>query len=490
MSSLKQQVAKGLVWVTLEKLSTQFVGFFVTMILTRLLAPTDYGMVSMLGIFVFVSMTLADAGLGRALVQKKDASQLDFNTMFYASLVLAGIVYAILFISAPEIARWYGIPKLNWVLRVISFCVIFHSIEGVQQAELNRNLRFDLSFKINIISSIVNMVTGVTLAYCGCGVWALVWSQFTSGLSGVVARWFFIAWRPAWMFSWSSLMALWGFGWRMTASGLIDVSFSQLSGLLIGKIYTPADLAYVDRAGSIPNLAMATINQSITRVTYPALARVQDEKAKAREAMRKMIRESTYLVFPMMVGCAACGTTLIPLLFGEQWLPAIPYVWIACLSSALMPFHTINLNCIAALGRSDIFLKLEILKKTLGLLFIILFIREGVFAFVLIRAIVLGPLSVVINAWPNRKLLHYSVLEQIRDVAPSILLSLVMGGCVWSCSLLPIDSMARLALQISCGVVVYGGLSWLLKFPSFYEYLNLGLPVFLRLKNILKGFLP
>lgn len=468
--NLKSKVVKGVVWVTFEKLAIQFVGFFLTMILARLLTPEDYGLVSMIGIFVFVSMTLADAGLGRALVQKKDADKLDFNTMFYASLTIAGVVYGILFACAPLIAAWYGIPKLCWVLRVIAFSIVFHSIEGVQQAELNRRLLFNLSFKINLIASLSSLIVGATLALLGWGVWAIVWSQFASGLSGVIARWIFIAWRPAWMFSWKSLLRLWNYGWKMTLAGIIDSAFSQLSGLLIGKIYSPADLAYVDRGNSMPQLAMSTINQSITRVTFPALAQVQDEKSRAHECMRKMIRSSLYVVFPMMVGCAVCSSSLIPLLFGDQWLAAIPYAWIACFSCALMPFHTINLNCIAALGRSDVFLKLEIIKKVLGLIFIVAFIREGVIVFVLIRALVMGPLSVVINAWPNRKLLGYSVWAQMKDIASPLFMSLTMGAVVWLIGMVRLNSLVILPMQIIVGIVVYVVLSLVTRDESFYEY--------------------
>ncbi len=469
-TSLKQKVVKGVVWVTLEKFATQFVGFFVTMILTRILTPTDYGMVAMLGLFVFVSSTLADAGLGRALVQKKDATDLDFNTIFYTSIVLTAIIYAVLFFSAPSIARWYGIPELCWVLRIISSVIIFHSIEGVQQAELNRSLRFDLSFRINLLSSGANMVSGISLAFAGYGVWALVWSQFCAGAVGVIARWYFIAWRPAWMFSFSSLRALWGYGWKLTVSAILDSAYGNLSGLLIGKIYTPADLAMVDRGASMPNFAMSTINQSITRVTFPALAKVQDERIKARECMRKMIRTSTFLVFPLMVGCAVCASSTVPLLFGNQWTGAVPYVWIASFGCALMPFHTINLNCIAAMGRSDIFLTLEVIKKTLGIALIVLFIREGVFAFVLIRSLILGPVSILINAWPNRKLLGYSLGAQVRDVAPTVYASAFMGTIVWGIGKVGINSIITLSLQIIVGVLAYGVFAWALKIEAFNEY--------------------
>lgn len=468
--SLKSKVVKGIFWVVLEKLGTQGVGFIVTMVLTRILTPSDYGTVSMLGIFVLVSSVLADAGLGRALVQKKDASAVDFNSMFYASMILAVCIYGMLFISAPCIAAWYGDERLVLMLRLIALTIIFHSIEGVQQAELNRNLLFNLSFRIIMFASVANMITGITLALFGCGVWALVWSQVVAGIVGVVSRWYLIAWRPALMFSWESLCQLWGYGWKMTVSGLIDTAYGQASSLLIGKIYTPADLAYVERGGSIPNLAMSTVNQAITRVTFPALAQVQDRKDIARDCMRRMIRSSTFLVFPMMVGCAACSSTLVPLLFGDQWGESIPYVWIACLGCALMPFHTINLNGIAALGRSDLFLILEIIKKVLGILLIILFIKKGVFAFVAIRAVVMGPLSVLINSWPNKKLLGYSAFAQCLDVLPTVSLSCAMGVGVWFLGKLHINEILLLAMQILFGMSIYFGFAWLFRVKAFDEY--------------------
>ena len=474
MAGLKNKVVKGLFWVLMEKLGTQGVGFIVTMVLTRILTPSDYGTVSILGIFVLVSSVIADAGLGRALVQKKDATAVDFNSMFYASLVLAFLVYGVLFACAPAISSWYGDPRLVSILRLISLTIIFHSIEGVQQAELNRKMLFNLSFRITLLASIANMVTGIALALSGYGVWALVWSQVASGAIGVAARWYFIAWRPALMFSWEALKKLWGYGWKMTVSGLIDTAYGQVSSLLIGKIYTPADLAFVDRGNSVPSLAMSTINQAITRVTFPALAQVQDSKQTARDCMRRMIRSSSFLVFPMMVGCAVCAQKLIPALFGDQWHESIPYVWVACFSCALMPFHTINLNCIAALGRSDIFLLLEIIKKAVGLFLIIIFIQKGVFAFVLIRAVVLGPLSVIINSWPNRKLLDYSILSQCRDILPTALISLVMGVAVWAIGLLPVEiPIVSILLQMIFGVVIYFALSILFRIKAAEEYASM-----------------
>ena len=473
MGSLRQKVVKGMVWVTLEKLSRQALHFVVAMILARLLCPNDFGLVAMLSVFDMVAEVLAEAGLGRALVQKKDADDVDFNTMFYASVVLTTVVYSVLFAIAPMVADWYGIPKLKGLLRLMALTIVFNGVSGVQQAELSRNLLFHLGFRINLTASIGSAVIGVILAWRGFGAWALAWSMVASSALHMVMRWVVIAWRPKLMFSWRALRSLWWFGWRATAVSLIDRIYGQVSSLLIGKIYTPADLAYVERGGSLSGVVMNVVNQSITRVTYPALAKVQDDTIRIREAMRRMIRTSSFLIFPAMVGCAACSSELIPILFGDQWLPAVPFVWLACFSSALMPFHTINLNCIAACGRMDIFLRLEVLKKALGVLLIVLFIKEGVFVFVLIRTLVMGPISLIINTWPNRRLLKYPIWSQVKDIAPIFVASALMGAAVWGCGWVNLPCGVKLAVQILVGVALYAALAWGMRIEAFNEYRGL-----------------
>ena len=490
--SLKNKVVKGAVWTLLEKLSTQVVQFVVGMVLARLLTPNDYGTVALTVIFFAVANVLVDGGFGNALIQKKNADDLDFNSVFYLNLVLSFVAYGLMFLAAPWIADFYNTPELVPIVRVSAICFIFNAINAVQNAELTKKMLFHLSFRISLITCFTSAVCGVTLALLGYGVWALVWSSLITGMVGVVARWFIIAWRPKLKFSFARLRPLFSYGWKMAVSALIDQFFVNLNGLLIGRFYSKADLAYVNKGNSIPSLAMNEVDGTLGRVSFPALVLVQDDKNKLRAAMRRMIKCSTFLVFPMMVGLAACSHSLLRLLYGSRWTPAAPYMMLACFSFALWPFHTINLRGIMALGRSDIFLKLEIIKKSLKLAVILIAFRYGVFVFMAASAFALGPLSVIINAWPNKRLLGYTITMQINDVLPTALICIgeaavvfgvdAVGNALYKLAAFPEAGFqmiaflaSKLMLQFVLGLAVFFGLAWMFKLEPLGEYLRMGM---------------
>ena len=483
MPNLKEKVAKGAVWTLCEKLSCQAVGFVVGMILARLLTPTEFGTVALTGIFFAVAGVLVDGGFGNALIQKKDADELDFNSVFYLNFGLSTLAYISLFVAAPWIAAFYKTPELKLIVRVSALTFLFGAISSMQCVELYKKMLFHLSFRISLITTFTSAIVGVTLAFVGYGVWALVWSSLVSGLAGVIARWFIIAWRPRLMFSAARLKPLFSYGWKMAASSLIDQVFCNLNGLLIGKFYTKADLAFVNKGQSLPSLAMNEVDGTLGRVSFPALVQLQDDKIKLRDAMRRMMVCSTFLVFPLMVGVAACAKSELRLLYGEQWVPATPYMMLACFSFALWPFHTINLRGIMALGRSDIFLKLEIIKKMSKLVFILAFFRFGVLPFMCACAFALGPLSVIINSWPNRKLLDYPIRMQIMDVLPTAVLCVVEAAVVFGvdlafnmlgCGFEQTNSIwslvAVLAMQFIGGSVTFFGLAIAFKLNPLCEY--------------------
>lgn len=485
--SLKSKVAKGAVWTLMEKLATQVVGFVVSMVLARLLTPNDYGTVALTAIFFAVAGVLVDGGFGNALIQKKDADDLDFNSVFYLNVALSIVAYIAMFFAAPWIARFYNAPELTAIVRVSSICFIFNAVNAIQNAELTKKMLFHLSFRVSLITCITSAVCGIMLAFLGFGVWALVWSSLITGLVGVVARWFIIAWRPKLMFSVARLKPLFSYGWKMALSVLLDSVFRELNGLLIGKFYSRADIAFVNRGRSLPSLAMSQVDETLGRVSFPALVLLQDDKVKLREVMRRMMRCSTFLVFPLMVGVAVCSWSCIRLLYGEKWTPAVPYMMLSCFTFALWPFHTINLRGIQALGRSDIFLVLEIIKKFLVLVVIASAFRLGVFTWMAISAFALGPLSVVINSWPNRKLLNYSIGMQTMDVMPTALVCCVqvavmlIVGVILDISAnslgVPDSGMSyllflavKLLLQGMLGIFVFFALAYCFRMDPMGEY--------------------
>ena len=429
-SSLKTKVTKGAIWTLMEKLSTQVVQFVVGMVLARLLTPNDYGTVALTGIFFAVAGVLVDGGFGGALIQKMDADDLDYNSVFYLNVTLALVAYAAIFFAAPWIARFYKTSELVAIVRVSAIVFIFNAVNAIQSAELTKKMLFHLSFRISLITTFSSAICGITLALMGYGVWALVWSSLITGFVGVLARWLIIAWRPRLMFSWKRLGPLFAYGWKMAASGLLDAFFTNLNGLLIGRLYSKADLAYVNKGRTLPRMAMNEVNATLGRVSFPALVQLQGDKMRLRDAVRRMMICSTFLVMPLMVLVATCAHSELRLLYGSRWTPAAPYMMLACFTYALYPFQSINLRGILALGRSDIFLKLEIVKKAFALAVVIGASRLGVFPWMAISAFALGPLSVIINSWPNRKLLDYPLRMQLMDVLPTILVCAVEGGVV------------------------------------------------------------
>ena len=454
MGSLRKQVISGVLWRFAEQFGTQIITFVVSIILARLLGPEEFGTVALLTIFMALSQCLVNSGFGTALIQKKDADDLDFNSVFYLNLASSILIYGVLWVGAPVIAGFYGKPVLIPVLRVSAIKLIFDGLSGIQNAVLARQMLFNRSFWITLSGTLVGGITGIWMAYSGFGIWALVWSSLLGGGVSTTARWFLIGWRPAFQFSWQRLAGLFKFGSRMLGSSLLDTFFTQIYGLLIGKWYSASDLAYFNRGEHIPQMAMNSVQGSISSVIFPALSKMQDDKAKLKRAMRKVMQTSSFFVFPMMFGLAAVSKPLILVLISEKWLPAVPYMQLACLSYAFWPIHVANLQAIQACGRSDVFLNLEMIKKIMLIVVLFVTFKHGVLAIALGRLFI-APLSVYINSFPNKRLIDYSQAEQLRDLSPEFILSVFMAVVAWSMSLLFKNIVFQLMSGVVSGVVVY-----------------------------------
>ncbi len=491
MDNLSGKVAKGAIWATMEKTVTQAVQFVVGIVLARLLTPNDYGTVALLSIFFAIAGTFANCGFGNALVQRKEVSELQFNSVFWLSFVVSCGIYAIFFFSAPWIATFYNVPILKNIVRVSALSFIFSAINSVQSAELNRKMLFDRRFWISLITCTVSAVCGIVFAYMGWGVWALVLSSTMSSIARVLAYWMIIAWRPKLMFSFSSLKNLFSYGWKMSIAGMLNTIYVNLSGFIIGKFYTPADLAFVNKGKAIPNLLMSSIDGTITSVSFPALAQLQNDKERLRSGMRRMIMCSTYLVFPFLAGLCLCAKPLILLLYGEKWTMAVPYVMIACFAFALGPFNTINTMAISAMGRSDVFLLLNTIKKIVGIAVIVISLRYGVLTFMLAWAFFQGPFAVLVNTFANGRLLGYTLFMQVADIISSIIFTIAMSLTVLGTRLvirpllvsIPIHEVgwaAELMFSALVGISIYLLLSILFKPEPFQEYLKTIHPIIVK----------
>ena len=464
----KRSIISSLFWKFFERAGTQLIQFGVTIALARILAPEDFGLVALIAIFINVASVFVQSGLNTALIQKKDADELDFSSVFWASLGIAAATYTILFFSAPFIADFYNQPALTTIVRVLALTLFIDVFNSIQNAYVSRNMMFKKLFFRSVGAIIPSGILGVTLALCGFGIWALVGHQFCNAFLAVAIMWFTIPWRPSFKFSYTRFKSLFSYGWKLLLSSLIDVVYTNLRGLIIGKFFSPADLAYYNRGDTFPFLIINNINTAIGSVLLPSFAAVQNEIGDLKRMMRRSIITSTFIITPMMIGLAVMAKQVVLLVLGEKWLPCVPFVQIYCCMYLFYPIHTTNLSAIKAIGRSDIFLKLEIIKKVYGLAILI----GSYFYFkspigIAYGAMLSTVISSFINASPNKKLLGYSYIEQIKDISPAFALVIPMGGIIYAINLIECHLLLTIALQILIGPIIYFGLARIFKLERF-----------------------
>lgn len=465
MSELKQKVIHGVFWRSLERVGTQGVGFIVSIILARLLGPEEYGTVALLTIFLVISNVFVDSGFGIALIQKKDADDLDFNSVFYFNIVVSVLLYGVLWFGAPWVSDFYGKPVLASVLRWSALAIIINSINVIQGAVISREMKFRLSFWIALAGIIGHGVIGVTLAYRGYGLWALVFGSLGSVTLSTIVRWILIGWRPSLMFSIHRLRKLFDFGSKMALSYFIDTFYNQIYGLLIGKFYTPRDLAYFNRGDMIPSMIMNTAQNVIGSVAFPVMTQMQHDKMQLKQLARRMIKSSSFLVMPAMIGLAMLAKPLIIILLTDKWIPTVPFLQLACVSCVFLPIHVTNLQVIQASGRSDMFLKLEVLKKIMITIVILSTFRYGVLALAIGR-VIMDPIGLYMNSYFCKQIVNYSFTEQIYDIMPNLLISTLMALSVYGVTYIIPWPLLLLVTQVLVGVISFFILAWVFKVDS------------------------
>ena len=462
-------VIKNFLWRLAERVGAQGVKLLVELVLARILLPEQYGVIAMVAVFITVFNVFVDSGLGNALIQKKDADDLDFSSVFWFNVVWCIVLYGILFLISPLVASFYHREELTLILRVLGLQIVISGVKNVYQAYVSRTMQFRKFFFSTLGGTVGAAVIGITMAYRGYGVWALVAQQLFNVLTDTVILTITVKWHPKRMFSFERLKGLLSYGWKLLLSALLDTLYNEARSLIIGRKYTSEDLAFYNRGELFPQVIAANVNTSIDSVLLPTMSREQDERYKVRAMTRRAIMTSTYIMAPLMIGIACVGTPMVRLILTEKWMPCVPYLQIFCASMLFFPIHTANLNAIKALGRSDLFLKLEILKKVIGITLILITMHISVLAMAL-STLVNSLLCQLINTWPNRKLLDYSYRDQIRDILPNILLAAVMGGCVFAVGLIGLPDWATLLIQVVLGAALYAGLSMATKNES-YRYL-------------------
>jgi len=457
----------------MERGGTQGIQFIVTIVLARILLPEEFGLIVLVTIFIGIAGVFVQSGFNTALIQKKNVDEVDFSSVFYLSLVVAGLLYIFLFYTAPLVANFFEEPELEPVLRVLSFTLFFGAVNSIQIAVVARKMQFKKLFFSSLGAIIISGTVGLVMAYTGFGVWALVGQQLSNQLMVMVILWFTVKWRPKLVFSLERIKNLFSFGWKLLVSGLLDILYTNSQSLFIGKMFSPEILGFYNRGEQFPNLIVSNIDGSIQSVMLPTLSSHQEDRQRVKEIVRRSIVTSSFVIFPMMVGMAVIAEPLVKILLTEKWLPAIPFLQIFCASYALWPIHTANLQAINALGRSDIFLKLEIAKKIFGLIILAVSMPFGVYAMA-IGVLITGIIATFINTYPNLKLIDYSFQEQWKDILPSLLLSLLMGIVVYSIQWIGIGPPLTLILQVFVGVVVYIGLANVFRLECFIYLKNIG----------------
>ena len=466
------KVFSNLIWRFSERIGAKLISVVVNLILARILAPELYGTVAIVLVFTEILQVFVESGFGTALIQKKDADDLDFSSVFFFNLAMSVLLYVLLFAFAPLISRLYGRPELLKIIRVVGLILIIAGVRNVQQAYVSRNMLFKRFFFSTLGGTVVSAVVGIFMAVKGFGVWAYVTQYLLNNLVGTLILWFTVKWRPVARFSLERLKGLFSYGWKLLVSSLLNIVSDKLRPLIIGYRFSPADLSFYNEGLLFPNLIVDNVNSSIDSVLLPALSQQQDSAEQVKTMTRRAIQISSYIMWPLMIGLFVCAEPLVSLLLGQDWLPCVPFVRIFSLYYALFPIHTANLNAIKAMGRSDIFLRLEIVKRVLDLVFVVSTVFIGVRAMAY-GLLIQGVLCLFINSYPNSKLCGYAFSQQLRDIFPAFLLAAAMGLLVWFISLAGFGSLVTLILQVLTGAVFYIAASVILKLDTFNYLLGI-----------------
>lgn len=467
----KNKVISSLIWKFLERGGVQGVQFVLSIILARLVTPEDYGVIAILLVFIQIATVFIQSGFNTALIQKKESDDLDFSSIFYLSLFVAGILYVILFFASPFVAGFYKSDELTKLLRVISLTLFFGAVNSVQNAYVSKTMQFRRFFFSSMGAVIGSGIVGIVMAYKGFGVWALVAQQLVRDFLICIILWFTVKWRPKFIFSFERVKSLFSFGWKLLVSGLLDTIFRNIYNLIVGRIYNKEILGYFNRGHQFPQVIATNLDGSIQSVMLPTLSSHNDDVAEVKRITRRSISMSAFVLMPCMFGLAAVAEPLVKVLLTDKWLPCVPFLQLACISYAIYPIQTANLTGINALGRSDVFLKLEIIKKIITILNIVITIPLGIYAMA-IGQVISAFIASFINAWPNKKLMNYTYFEQWKDLMPSFLCSIVMAIGVWSLHFIPLSSIILLLLQIIIGAGVYILFCKIFKIETFSYFIN------------------
>lgn len=462
----RKKIISSLIWKIMERGGTQVVQFVISIILARLLAPDDYGLLALILVFIEFANVFIESGFGTALVQKKDCDNIDFSSILFLNLFVAFIIYGILFLISPLVAKFYNQPVLTSLMRVVSLTIFPGAVNNIQNAYIAKKFLFKCNFYSSLTAVVISGIVGIICAYNGFGVWALVIQQLVSVSLICIVLWFTVKWRPKIQFSFERVKLLFSFGSNLLISNIIDKIFSNIYTLIIGKLYSQKMLGLYKRGLQFPQLITGNIVSSISAVMLPAMSEKNDDVNAVKKLTRRFIAVSSFILIPCLFGMAAISDVLVPLLLTEKWNGCIIFMKIACVGHICYCLHNANLIPINALGRSDVYLKLEIIKKIIDVVVIVVSLPFGIYGLA-VGSTVNEFIHLFINAYPNKRILKYSILEQIKDILPYTISSVVMAIAIYPMKFLPLPMIAILLLQIVFGIVFYLCIAKIFKFESF-----------------------
>ena len=449
--SLRHKTIHGVGWSFIDNISSSGITFLVGLVLARLLTPEEYGIMAIIAIFIAVSNSIIDSGFSNALIRKTRIERIDYNTVFYFNLTVSILIYALLYLAAPAVGVFFKEPVLAEVIRIIGWVLIINALAIIPRTRFVRNVDFKTQTKVSLVSSISSGVIGIGMALGGMGVWSLVGQQLSRQFLNTLFLWVYSKWHPVWEFSTESFKELFGFGSKLLLSGLLNTIYKNIYYIVIGRFYTSAQLGQYTRAEQFNMIFSSNLTSVVQRVSYPVLSSIQEEPERLREAYRKVIKITMLITFACMLGLAAVAKPLILILIGEKWLPAVYFLQIICFSGMLYPLHAINLNILQVKGRSDLFLKLEIIKKIIAVGPIVVGIIYGIEC-MLWGGVLISFIAYFLNSYYSANLINYPTSEQIKDILPTFLTSFVVAVFMWSVSFWNISVYALLPIQILVGI--------------------------------------
>ncbi len=480
--SLKNKTIKGVGWSFVDNLSNQGITFLVGLILARLLSPKEYGLIGIISIFIALFNSLVDSGFSNALIRKNDVKDIDYHTAFITNVGISIPLYLIFFFCSPFISIFFKQPQLEPLAKVMGLIVIINAFGIIQRAQFTKRIDFKTQTKVSLMSSLSSGLVGIVLAFCGYGVWALVGQQLVRQGLNTIFLWVFGHYRPQMQFSKDSFSYLFGFGWKLLCSGLLGTLWNEIYQVVIGRFYSASSLGLFTRAKQFTNIFSQNINSVVMKVSYPVLSSIQDNDVRLLNGYRKVIKTTTLVTFTSMLALFGVAKPMVLSLVGEQWAKCIPMLQIICFSTMLYPLHAINLNILKVKNRTDLFLKLEIIKKIIAIPPIIVGIFINIYA-MLLSSVLAGFVALYVNTIYTKQLLNYSIWEQLKDVAPSFFKALAIGGVLYIMSFLQFNCYYLFFFEILVGIVLFFIINETFKSAEYVELKSIQRKVFSKIRK-------